>query len=479
MKQLTTTVLTLLLFFWLFTVKADEKLAVIDSLQRQIEVQQGQERIKTLIEISEAYRFISFEKTMEAGTDAVSIADREGELELKAATLRSLGTSAFFISDFDLALEYYFEALKAYEQVKNYEGMAAIYNNIGLIERNMGNIDDAIDYFNKSIEYEETAGNKRGVAGTLDNIANLYMRQGLFDQALELYYRTYLIYEELGDAHFMAIQQYHMATVYWQWDDIDRVIDLNTEALKTFIAYDDYNHIGRTYNNLALVYFNELEEFEKAIEYHHHAIDIRQQIGDLNGLAMSQSNLGLVYIKTGEFEKARSLLQSAAQTFRANDNSYGMVLTTFYKGFLEQSMGHHRQSVTHYDEAIALANAFSIHEFYNDLIEGQLKNYAALGDFDQFLVYFEEYEALFDSAASRINQLQINESRLKHRFDEMVRESNEMLYAYRHAEKQLMAYKLSLAALLFVLLVAMIINFGKKYHAKRTNPKPEFAEKTG
>lgn len=465
MKKENISIVVALFFFIIPFAKADENIAVIDSLHRLLEKREGREQVETLLEISEAYRYISFEKTLETGLDAVDKAEQEGLIALKAKILRSMGVSAYFIGDYELAKQYYVESMAAYEAIEDYEGLAACTNNIGLVEQDQGNMENAIEFFNQSIVFEEKAGNKFGIGQSLRNIATIYYRQSLTDQSFEYYYRALLMFKEIGHKAEAAIVSFYMAMIYWQWGDYQKAIEINTEALGVFIELDMIDFVSKAYNNLALIYADNLKDYETAIEFHKRAIEIKQELVDVMSLALSHSNLGSVYVRNGDYELATKYLERALQVFENNKQAYGTSLTHYYFGNLYHATGDFMLSSEHFNKSLNIAEQHDINEFKPQIIKGQLQNYAAIGDFPKFMRFFELFNTEYDAAASKLGESQKSEQRVKSKFDDIVRESNNLLDRQQQMEKQLTAYRLSFSALVALLLGLLLYFYLRKLRA--------------
>ncbi len=465
MKKENISIVVALFFCVISFVKADENIAVIDSLHRLLEKREGKEQVETLLEISEAYRYISFEKTLETGLDAVDKAEQEGLIALKAKILKSMGVSAYFIGDYELAKQYYVESMAAYEAIEDYEGLAACTNNIGLVEQDQGNMDEAIEFINQSIVFEEKVGNQLGIGQSLRNIAHIYYRQGLADQSFEYYYRALLMFNEIGNEAEAAVVSFYMAMIYWQWGDYQKAIEINTEALGVFIELDMIDFVSKAYNNLALIYADNIKDYETAIEFHLRAIEIKQELVDIMSLALSHSNLGSAYARNGEHELALKYLERAMQVFENNKQAYGISLTHFYYGNLYYTTGDYELSSEHFNKSLNISEKHNIKEFKAEIIKGQLQNYAAIGDFPKFMHFFDLFNAEFDSTASKLGESQKSEHRAKRKFEDIVRESNNLLDRQQQMEKQLAAYRLSFSALVALMLGLLLYFYFRKLRA--------------
>jgi len=64
----------------------------------------------------------------------------------------------------------------------------------------------------------------------------------------------------------------------------------------------------------------ELELYDQAIKYHLEALDIRQNIGDENGMAISLANLGICHRQTGKYDQAIHYYEKAIAQAKAAGN---------------------------------------------------------------------------------------------------------------------------------------------------------------
>jgi len=69
------------------------------------------------------------------------------------------------------------------------------------------------------------------------------------------------------------------------------------------------------YGNLGLIYQTK-GELDKAKEMHNKALEINKRLGRLEGVANQYGNLGAVYKKRGDIEKAREYWEKAVELFK-------------------------------------------------------------------------------------------------------------------------------------------------------------------
>ncbi len=449
------------LFFILFcffsvTVLADNQLHDIDSLYRQLDVQKGEQRINTLVSLSEAFRQVSLDKSLKTGEEAMQYADEEGMQTMKGKILKSLGVSAYVSGDFDLALSYYQKAAEAFESVGDKEGKSAALNNIGLIYKAQGQSAQAISFYNEARKLQEETGNEKAYASTTINVAGLYYQLGDLDKALDAFYQSQMVYKKLHDTVKVAVTTYSMALVYWQWDQNDKALDMLDEALKVFQEYDMKLDIARTYYNMGLIYAYDKGDSEKAMSLFLQSLEMREKIGNPQGTANVIVNIANIWIDQGRFDQAFKLYDRGLRMSESMKYVDGTVMTYYYMGIAFQKMKNFNKSNESLNACIDEAQQHNIHT-YDDLVnEAMLKNYAGLGDFDRFGEAFKAFQAGRDSIAAKYNKLQTTEAHSRYKLDELLSEMDVVIAENKHQKEQIRMYRFAFSALALLLALSIV-----------------------
>ncbi len=193
----------------------------VDSLFRKLKVVSGEDRIETLLSIShyhltnspdsvDKYAWMAHQEAIGIGNNdllAKSIwllgcsqriikdydsAKRCFELatglssdtELQANVRMGLGGLAYGLQEFDVALEHFINASKAYETLQKIDRLSAAYGNIGLI-MNVTDLDEkAFFYYRRSIDLSRSIGLKGSLLPTLVNISTLFLKNEEYDSAI-------------------------------------------------------------------------------------------------------------------------------------------------------------------------------------------------------------------------------------------------------------------------------------------------------
>ncbi len=164
-----------------------------------------------------------------------------------------LGTLYYEMGKGDLAVEFYYKALKIFEEQSNlkeiaesyadlawlYSGQdqqksfdlindairisqsigdigveATSYNYKGVFYEEMNNLDSALTCYNISSKLRASINYTKGVAAAEFNKGYVYEQMGDYDKALDIYLRTYAIELELGNSLGAGISEYSIAGLY-------------------------------------------------------------------------------------------------------------------------------------------------------------------------------------------------------------------------------------------------------------------------
>lgn len=416
MKKLTISLLVVLLATALLAQTDQSK---IDSLTSLIEKQSGQERIETLIHLSEAYQKISLEKSKEAEINAKVYADQEGLDNMKGIIMLSMGKTAYLSSDYDLALEYLDKAIKALEESKNYYKLASAINYKGLVYRNMSQNDQALEQFKLAIDISKTHKILKQEASSVSSTATLYFGIGDYQNALTYYQEAIAMFRELKDSTSAAKMMMNIGLIYWQWNQNELALSMNMEAKTVFEAKKDYVELGKIYNNIGKIYLQDIKDTTLAIDYFERSLEMRQLTGNQLGMAMVLANMGTIYSGRKQAEKAFEYYNKSLNISKFIGYNEGIALVNYYMGLALYNSGKYHESNRHMDSCNVVARKYGITSYYGVVNEIKLSNYIALRDFDGFKSEFYTFIERVDSIKKDLDRLKYAELDARNTIDSL------------------------------------------------------------
>jgi tetratricopeptide (TPR) repeat protein len=110
---------------------------------------------------------------------------------------------------------------------------------------------------------------------------------------------------------------------------------------------------GSTLNNMGLVY-DPLGNYEKALDYHNQALEIREEIGDLRGQGMSLHNIASLLYRLGDYHKAIEYNNRALKIRKEIGDRRGQGITLNNIGFIFDYLGDYRKAFENYVKALRI-----------------------------------------------------------------------------------------------------------------------------
>lgn len=163
------------------------------------------------------------------------------------------------------------------------------------------------DSFDRAIEVldklKDTLKGKEQLGVCYNSLGLCYSKKQEFSKSLENFLFSANYFLEAGDSTMVAQAQVNSALCFKTIGIYDRAADIAIEA-KTYFEKDQSHELERAviYNLLGNIY-NEVENYEKAIDYHQKSLQIRSKMDQLC-ISPSTNNLGNCYFKQGKYELA-------------------------------------------------------------------------------------------------------------------------------------------------------------------------------
>jgi tetratricopeptide (TPR) repeat protein/DNA-binding CsgD family transcriptional regulator len=242
----------------------------LDSLKQALQhAETDTVKFNTLIQLSNLYNSTDYLKALEYARQAKDLAIDKGLGILEWVAETTIGNININQGQYKMAATHYFTALKAYEELKDTSGIISLNNNLGAAYDRMGEYDKALASFFKAQEYLNSSKNieskKMVLPSIYNNIANIYQTKGDPNSALTYY---------------------------------EKALDLALQVPKLKAQ-------GIAYNNIGKLYFNELNQPEKALEYLTKGLAFREEMGDLGEVARSLIILSNFHFQQKDYSKGK------------------------------------------------------------------------------------------------------------------------------------------------------------------------------
>jgi tetratricopeptide (TPR) repeat protein len=178
------------------------------------------------------------------------------------------GVAARYDQMYDLAVQYFLEALRVAEEENDLRNIAISSNGLGntLIQLS-GREDEAIDYFFRALETEIERENSLGVAINYLSISDYYAGKEQFDVAREYLNELLEVNRQRDDAFGLAITFEFFGHTYLREElHVGRALEWYHQSLESFRELDNRHKQADLLQSIGEARFY-LEQYESAIAY--------------------------------------------------------------------------------------------------------------------------------------------------------------------------------------------------------------------
>ncbi len=181
----------------------------------------------------------------------------------------------------------------------------------------------------ESVNLSKALKDSSSLAANYWDLGGFYSKNGIKDSAYYVYAKAQKIYDNLGNEDFAGRMLLSMAIVQSDVKDFTGSEITTIKAIAKLKPLNKYEELYRCYNNLAIS-FNNLGEFDDAIENHKIALEYQRKIKRKNTFKENTlNNIGVVYKNKGNYSEAIEYYRQALSTDQLEDSNlklYAMLL---------------------------------------------------------------------------------------------------------------------------------------------------------
>lgn len=336
-------------FIWVFmfivsSVFAQEETRAIDSLESVLSIQQGREKVETMIKLSKAFFGFSFDDCINWGEKAIDEAVKMKDNQLAAIAYGEIGIHYLNHYEFDLSKESFESAEALLADGNDSILLVDVLNYLGRVELFMGDLDLALSTYQRDLEISKHLGKEMNCTDLTNNIAYIYFQQNELDQSLECFTDARMQYEKMDDTLSAAQCDNNISNIYMEWQKYDEALKLLRKAIPVFEQYEDEASLAHAYQNMGTVYATGHVDFDSAVFYLQKSIVCAEGVGDQMILVEDEIEMANILKRQGRDKEAVVLYQSALQASEA-------------MGFQNGILDAYKQLGIHYNETGDFSNS--------------------------------------------------------------------------------------------------------------------------
>lgn len=173
---------------------------------------------------------------------------------------------------------------------------------------------------------------------------------------------------------------------------------------------------SRDLNDIAYLHW-EHNDYRKAIEYYEKSLGLNQQLGNENGIAMVQNNLGMLYSDVREFDTSLSYFEKTLAARRAFRNKEGILAALKNMSVAQNNLGKHDDAIRGLEEALSTARETNDPDQISSCYLMLSETFEKISDIANTKKYYELYQSFHamtqDREFKRLQQIADEEALLK------------------------------------------------------------------
>ncbi len=274
--------------------------AKIDSLLAELPNAKGDtNEVKLLSRLSLTYSSIDINKGMEYGYKGLKLANEIEWKKGQAKCYNSLGANTFYKSDFNKTIEYNLKSLEIFKEYNDTKGITANLGNLGSAYLYKSNYPKALEYFLKALKINEEAGDNKGAGGNMGSIGHIYLSQKKYEKALEYFRKAMESYRNANDLNGVAMYHTNMGIVYFKQSKYIEAEKKYRMSLKINEKLGNQKSIANNLGNLGLI-CAEQDSYSMALSFLSRALKINKDLGDKYNTAIYTLNIGKLFLSLSQ-----------------------------------------------------------------------------------------------------------------------------------------------------------------------------------
>lgn len=193
---------------------------------------------------------------------------------------------------------------------------------------------------------------------------------------------------------------YLLGVFYCELKEFEKSLQYLSQAIPIFESRNHEHGLGRTFNGMSKV-FLETKKLEKAQEMAIHSLKIHRSSGYAIGVARSYHDLGVIALEEKAFEDARYYLNKSLEIRRESENYAGIISTLTDLSQVYFAEGHYPRVLTQANEALELAKKKEAKGKMDKIIRLLVQCYTAMGMLDEAIA---QYQSLFELGTTNNTQ---------------------------------------------------------------------------
>ncbi len=263
------------------------------------------------------------------------------------------------VSDLNKSIELATESLRLSREINNQELIGKSLNQLALYHMIQGNHQICLQLSEQAIHIFKELNNEIGIADAKYAIASVYYKTDNYQLGLINLIECLTIYKNHRDHFNIARTQKSIGTIYEYFGDEKNAIKAYEDSIASALIIADKNLESNAYNPLSGIYLDQ-QDIQKAYDLISKSIAIKQETGDLRGLAFALYGRGKVYFKLKNLDSAELDFKEAIRIHFEMRERLGIGMAYYKLAQLYLHTNKPKELLENIDLALEISNTYNI-----------------------------------------------------------------------------------------------------------------------
>ncbi len=340
-------------------------------------------------------------RAVDLGQIALQMATATNNKEATAQISVAMAQAYHEHQEFASALQYYLQALKAYENLNNITQLAAVNTAVGHLFTDWDALEKALEYYLDAYQYHKEVSNWNGIVETLYSLANSYEKLMEYQNAID-YYNELLDNYGTGDKTAILATLVKISGLNEKLNQHPKALDYQLQILAVNQELQDSVEISKSLNNIGY-YYKFLGNYELALKYFEQSLEMDRNLGERgeNDEDVDLLNLGIIYRYMGDKKSSLSYLYQSLRMNVEKEDNLKMARVYSEISRTHVSFEEYEQAIPYAETSLGIAKSEIDPEFlllnYKELFE----LYQKIGDDKNALKHYMQFVSVRDSLLAK------------------------------------------------------------------------------
>lgn len=206
------------------------------------------------------------------------------------------------------------EAISIFKAINRQDKISRQYLNYGITLGDMGQYDSALYLFTQGLELAKKVDDTLAITGSYLNISSIYHELGQREKELEFLLKALNNSLLNQDSNQIASIKYNLSIFHYKSGDLPKCIEILGELKPYYQSANHLHGLAQIHNLRAQIYF-DMQQFDSALIMLDSALQMYEQLGDVNMVAFITMNQGSALGKAEKLEESIEKIKLALSLF--------------------------------------------------------------------------------------------------------------------------------------------------------------------